>query len=207
MSKLGWLAIGILACKAKAKEVAPAQGAGSAEAAAVAPAPAPPPADVATRDVTHKLEALLPAIKKVAADPAVVQAVQAQNTRKLPLDAIMQLDKDWSAAPADAIQPYLDNPCSKALAKHRDDVPATVEAFAMDNQGALVCALAKTSDYWQGDEDKWQRAYAGGNGSDFIDKPKFDDSSQTYSVQISVPVSDGKRVIGALTIGLEMDKL
>lgn len=38
-------------------------------------------------------------------------------------------------------------------------------------EGALVCANAKTSDYWQGDKAKWQRAFAEGKGSVFIDRP------------------------------------
>src|SRR5215216_3883916 len=103
------------------------------------------------------------------------------------------------------MKPYLEGACTKALSKYTGELPALVQSFAMDNQGALVCATSKTSDFWQGDQDKWRKAYADGNGADFIDKPKFDDSTQTYSVQVSV--SDGKQVVGALTVGLAMDKL
>ena len=37
-------------------------------------------------------------------------------------------------------------------------------------QGALIAATQRTSDYWQGDEAKWQRSFAGGAGSEFIDR-------------------------------------
>jgi hypothetical protein len=81
------------------------------------------------------------------------------------------------------------------------------ETFIMDNQGALVCATAKTTDYWQGDEAKWQRAYNEGKGGVFIDRPKFDDSSAQRLAQISVPVLDQGAAIGAITVGIAIDKL
>jgi hypothetical protein len=36
---------------------------------------------------------------------------------------------------------------------------------------------------------------------------KFDDSPQGYPVQVSVPVKDGDSVIGAITFGIDVDKL
>jgi hypothetical protein len=76
------------------------------------------------------------------------------------------------------------------------------ESFVMDNQGALVCATEKTSDYWQGDEPKWSRAFNGGNGTTFIDRPRFDNSAHTYLAQISVPVIDGGKTIGVVMAGV-----
>ena len=203
----------LLACKEK-KPAEPSPPPGSGSAAAVEPPKAEDAGSAAAKppeppDVSDKVKNALATIKKIAADEVVVRAVQSQNAKKTKLDDIKALDKEWSAARGitDKMKPYLEGACAKALAKYAGELPALVESFAMDNQGALVCAMAKTSDFWQGDEDKWQKSYADGNGADFIDKPKFDDSSQTYSVQVSVPVSDGKAVIGALTVGLAMDKL
>ena len=77
----------------------------------------------------------------------------------------------------------------------------------MDNQGANVAMTNKTSDYWQGDEDKFTNAYKGGAGGVDISKSKFDDSAKAYLVQISVPVVDGGTVIGALCVGINLDEL
>ena len=77
----------------------------------------------------------------------------------------------------------------------------------MDNQGAIVCATAKTTDYWQGDEAKWERAYNAGKGDVFIDRPKLDESADARIAQISVPVMDGDRAIGAITVGVVVEKL
>ena len=64
----------------------------------------------------------------------------------------------------------------------------------MDNQGANVAMTDKTSDYWQGDEAKFKKSYHNGKGTVFVDEVEFDDSSQAYLVQVSVPVKDGDKV-------------
>jgi len=40
----------------------------------------------------------------------------------------------------------------------------------------------------------------------FVDEPAFDASSATYAVQLSVPVSDAGKRIGALTLTLKVRK-
>jgi hypothetical protein len=77
----------------------------------------------------------------------------------------------------------------------------------MDNQGANVCQNELTSDYWQGDEAKFEKSYNGGKGAIFVDEVEFDDSSQAYLCQVSVPVMDGDKAIGAITIGVDVEKL
>jgi sensor histidine kinase regulating citrate/malate metabolism len=75
----------------------------------------------------------------------------------------------------------------------------------MDNQGANVCMTNRTSDYWQGDEAKWQKSFEGGKGAIFIDERKYDSSAKAVIVQISVPVMDGDKAIGAITVGIKVD--
>jgi hypothetical protein len=99
------------------------------------------------------------------------------------------------------------NACSDYLRTIQKSAAYYDEIFVMDNLGANVAMTDKTSDYWQGDEDKFIKSYNGGNGTIFIDKVKFDDSTQAYLVQVSVPVKDGGKTIGAITIGINVDKL
>lgn len=77
----------------------------------------------------------------------------------------------------------------------------------MDNQGAHVAMTDKTSDYWQGDEAKFIESYNGGKGAVHIADVEFDNSTQAYLFQVSVPVKDGNKVIGATTIGIDVDKI
>ena len=139
-------------------------------------------------------------------DPAIVAAVKAQNAKRVSAAQVKALDEQWTAGNAsDLVKQVTTGPCADHLRALLG--PAHGETFVMDNQGALVCASAKTTDYWQGDEAKWQRAFNEGKGSVFIDRPKFDDSSAQRLAQISVPVMDGDVAIGAITVGVSIEKL
>jgi hypothetical protein len=141
-------------------------------------------------------------------DEAIVAAVRAQNAKEVPLAEIKAIDERWVAGKAnDTVQQILSAPCSARLHELIGTSGWYDETFAMDDQGALVCATEKTTDYWQGDEAKWQRSFDGGKGATFIDRPRFDESSSQRLAQISVPVFDKDKVIGAITIGVLIDKV
>ena len=141
-------------------------------------------------------------------NPEVIQAVQAQNARGVPMATLQARDAAWRTTPAmtDFQQRVLTSACAKVLNRHAQGLGrAIAEAFAMDGQGALVGATRRTSDYWQGDEAKFQVPYR--RGTVLREKPFFDDSSQSYVVQVSFPVKDGARVIGAVSVSLSLLEL
>lgn len=148
-------------------------------------------------------------LAKYGTDPVIVKAVNAENAKGKTLDQIKELDKKWMATPgiADYMQALMDNECGKYLRKIQASAPYYAEIFVMDNLGANVAMSDKTSDYWQGDEAKFIKSYNDGKGAVFIDDVKFDDSTQAYLVQVSVPVKDGNKVIGAITFGISVDKI
>ncbi|MBN1626534.1 MAG: cache domain-containing protein [Deltaproteobacteria bacterium] len=148
-------------------------------------------------------------LSKLGTNPAIVAAVKAQNEKNLSIDEIKETDKKWQAhvGIADYMSAIMESECGKALRDIQKSAPYYSEIFVMDNQGANVAMTDKTSDYWQGDEDKFIKSYNEGNGAVFIDEVKFDASAQAYLVQVSVPVKDGKNVIGAITIGIDVDKI
>jgi hypothetical protein len=119
------------------------------------------------------------------------------------------MDKKWiaHAGIADYMQALMDSECGKYLRKIQKSDPYYAEIFVMDNQGANVAMTDKTSDYWQGDEDKFKESYKNGQGAVHISDVKFDDSTQAYLVQVSVPVKDNDKVIGAITFGIDVDKI
>ncbi len=142
-------------------------------------------------------------------DPVIVQAVKEENNKKKTLEQIKALDTKWQATPGivDYMQALMDNPCGKRLKEIQKTKPFYAEMFVMDNLGGNVCMSDKTSDYWQGDEPKFIESYKGGQGAVHIGDVKFDDSTQAYLVQVSVPVKDGGTTIGAITIGVDVDKI
>jgi hypothetical protein len=146
---------------------------------------------------------------KMGTDPIIVEAVKAENAKGKTLDQIKEVDKKWMATPgiADYMKALMDSKCGQHLKDIQKSKPYYAEIFVMDNQGANVAMSDKTSDYWQGDEAKFKESYKGGAGAIHISDVKFDDSTQAYLAQVSVPVKDGDKVIGAITIGIDVEKL
>ncbi|MBI1422413.1 MAG: hypothetical protein GC149_03030 [Gammaproteobacteria bacterium] len=152
---------------------------------------------------------LAPSLQEWGHNAVLVAAVKEQNAKGITLDTIKKADQEWMAATG--VTPFMkammENPAAKELKKLEASKPYFDELFLMDNQGANVAMTNKTSDYWQGDEDKFTESYKGGQGAVHIGKVKFDKSSQAYLVQVSVPVMDGGKAIGAITIGINVDEL
>ena len=148
-------------------------------------------------------------LAEIGKEPVIINAVKAANGKRKSLSSIQELDAKWktTAGTASYMQELMDNACGKFLRELQNSESYIAEAFAMDNQGANVCMTDKTSDYWQGDEAKFKNSWNGGKGNVFVDDVEFDDSAQTYVTQVSVPVVDGDKVIGAITFGVDVDKL
>lgn len=161
----------------------------------------PAPAEVKAL-ATGKLSAL-------GTDPIIVAAVKAENAKGKTLAQVKARDEEWQkTAGVDAgMKLLMDSECGKHLRALQTSLGYISEAFVMDNLGANVAMTDKTSDYWQGDEPKFTDSYVAGKGGTHVSDVKFDDSSQTYVVQVSVPVRDGSTVIGAITFGVDVDKV
>ncbi len=144
-------------------------------------------------------------IKEWAADSILVAAVTAQNTKKMSLEEIKRIDDEWMKGKQENFASELqENESGKFLKnKIRSNELLYTEAFLCDNQGAVVGEYPKTSDYWQGDEDKFIQCFNNGSGKTFTGPAAFDDSTKTISVQISVPVLDKGQTIGVLIVGLK----
>ena len=140
-------------------------------------------------------------------NPVIVKAVKDQNAQGMTLEDIQALDERWVKTPgiADFMKPYLENECAQELQKLQSSAPYFAEIFVTDNQGGLVAATGKTSDYWQGDEAKFTECFRGEEGVLYISDVEFDESTQTYSVQISVPVREEGKVIGVIVVGIDVD--
>jgi hypothetical protein len=141
--------------------------------------------------------------------PEIVSAVKAENAKGKSMAEIQTMDEKWKKTPGIVgyMQEMMDSDCAKFLRNVQDSAPYYAEIFVMDNQGANVAMTDKTSDYWQGDEAKFKKSFNGGQGAIFVDEVEFDDSAQAYLVQVSVPVRDGDKVIGAITFGIDVDQV
>ena len=155
-------------------------------------------------------------VKKWLSDPVVVASIKRQNSqnRQLTQSDIDRLDKQWRSETRQEDRPLIDGVLSSPLSLYLRNVANQsaglyAEIFIMDNKGLNVGQSAPTSDYWQGDEAKWQKTYLVGPESVFIDEIEYDTSATRFQIQVSVPVVDPQTqsVIGAATIGLAMRQL
>lgn len=149
-------------------------------------------------------------------DPTVVAAIKAQNSVNGTLSEaeIIALDKQWRAETKVADRPLIDgvltNDLSKYLAKIKEQEQGLVtEIFVMDFKGLNVGQSDVTSDFWQGDEPKWQETYLKGKDAYHISDVEQDESTQIFQSQLSLPVIDPStsEVIGAVTVGVNIEAL
>lgn len=148
-------------------------------------------------------------------DPTVIAAIKAQNGMHASLTAtdIDALDKKWraevEASDRPMISEVLGNRLSKLLQEKQADSSGTIsELFVMDNKGLNVGQSDVTSDYWQGDEAKFQKSFGAGKDAIFVDEVEKDESSQALQSQASLTISDETGVpIGAITVGINLDAL
>jgi len=155
-------------------------------------------------------------VKQWISNDAVIQAVKAQNAKHAGLSQgdIDNMDKDWRAQTDAGSKPMIDAVLGNALSKYLADSKNSAggiatEVFVMDNRGLNVGQSDVTSDYWQGDEAKWQKTYGAGAGAIFIDEVEMDESTQTFQSQLSMSIVDPAtgEVIGAITVGVNIDAL
>lgn len=185
----------------------------AASFAAVALAQAPQKKSALTAEQESALKAATKTIAAFGKDPTLIAEVRARNAHPYSEAEIQRIDKEWMQASDHPTQKESDslsglirslqtNRCALQLKKLVEVNRAFGESFVMDDKGANVCMTDRTSDFWQGDEAKWQKSFNGGNGQTFVDKPAYDTSTKQILVQISVPVIDGGKTIGAITVGV-----
>ena len=142
----------------------------------------------------------------IARDSSIHSAASASNARFEPPDLVRRRDALWIANARDPLrQAIVQAPCSAKVREMVKDDPFVVEAFVMNDRGTLVCSTIETSDYWQGDEAKWQRTFVDGKDP-FVEEPAFDASSGKYAIQVSVPIAEAGTRIGAVTLTLKLNR-
>jgi hypothetical protein len=155
-------------------------------------------------------------IAAFASDPVLVNAIIAQNAVTGAYDQakIDALDTQWRAEVGAASKPLIDATLGNAASQYLAGVQADsagkyTEIFAMDAKGLNVAQSTLTSDYWQGDEDKFTASFGAGADAVHVGEVEQDESTQIFQSQVSVPITDPAtgNVIGAITVGVDVSML
>ncbi|RJP22233.1 MAG: sensor histidine kinase [Candidatus Abyssobacteria bacterium SURF_5] len=169
-------------------------------------------------EINSGLSSEISEAESIALAPTVVDAVVTANQAykgKAPEDILKEItaiDEEWKSLPKvnEQVRSYLANPVSQYfqnILQLRSD--KYTEIFLTDEQGAIVGATGKTSDFYQADEDWWNRSFNRGNGRNIVQGIEHDESTQVKSITIAVPVREvsSKTVIGILKIVMRSDYL
>ena len=137
----------------------------------------------------------------------------AQRLTAMAQDKIDALDNQWKAEREAADKPLiaatLSNPLSVYLARIQGkSLGLYAEIFVMDQNGLNVGQSSVTSDFWQGDEDKFQKTYQVSDDAMFVDAAEWDDEAKIWLNQVSFTLLDAsKKKIGAVTVEINLTEL
>jgi hypothetical protein len=166
-------------------------------------------AAAATFEITPAIQGELEKQKAVvagwAATPAVVQAVAEQN-RKGPIAGMDNAKWKVTRRSDPVVTGFQSNAAGQLLkAKLAESQGAFSEAFLNAAQGEKVAFYEKTTSYIHRGSAKFDVPF--NTGKPWQGKPEFDESSQSYAIQISVPVLAEGKTIGALVVGVNLSYL
>ncbi|MCP8900666.1 substrate-binding periplasmic protein [Gilvimarinus xylanilyticus] len=126
-------------------------------------------------------------------------------------ELIQRQDSQWRARYRNGQQTELlalmDAELLGVIRAWRAENPLVSEIIVMGTQGLTLAATPVTSDYWQGDEAKFQQGAAMPAGHWFFDEVSYDQSARRFQVQVSVPVITESEHLGVLTLGVDIENV
>jgi signal transduction histidine kinase len=130
-------------------------------------------------------------------------------TRDKPADPreIEDIEATWGDLPIEpsgVLGKALNNSIARRLRLIQKEDPLIAEILVTDRAGRLVAATQKTSDYFQADEDWWQGAWCKGQGCVYTPPVSFDRSADIWSIDVCIPIRDGKKVVGIAKMVLDI---
>jgi hypothetical protein len=140
-----------------------------------------------------------------AADPTIVAAVKEQNGRG-PMAGMDNPRWKVTRRSDPAVKALQASAAGRFLKTRLDAAGGTFsEAFLNASRGEKVAFVEKTTSYIHVGQAKFDVPF--GSGKSWQGKPEFDESSQTYAVQISVPVLAEGKPAGVLVVGVNLSYL
>jgi hypothetical protein len=166
-------------------------------------------AGAASFEMTAAVQAELDKQKTVvaswAANPVIVNAVLAQN-RTGPIAGMDNAKWKMTRRSHPVVTGFQANPAGQLLkARLQESEGAISEAFLSAAQGEKVAFVEKTTSYIHRGAEKFDVPFR--TGKAWQGPAEFDESSQTYAIQISVPVLAEGRPIGVLVVGVNLSHL
>ncbi len=167
-------------------------------------------AAAATNEARSMRVALTKDVEKlllVLSSPDLVSRVAECNT-PLPQSQRERLDAEWPTMPESnsVLAQVLGHPLAKVLGQLQQSDRRLDELMITDRYGQLIAASERTTDYYQADEDWWQKAFDEGKGRIYIERVSFDESSQAWTLNICLPIMKGPEAVGVAKMSLDVSQ-
>ncbi|MBP3127531.1 hypothetical protein [Thalassospira sp. ER-Se-21-Dark] len=154
-------------------------------------------------------------IREWLANPVVELSISSQNKlrKDMTQEQIDAADLQWRAEREAEDQPLVAAILTNPLSSYLTQVQARsggmfAEIFVMDAVGLNVGQSSITSDFWQGDEAKFQNTYPNGPDAVFIDEAEYNEGSDAWLAQLNMTMSNADRQpIGAVTVEVNLNEL
>ena len=172
--------------------------------------------DKIDREIHHRIEE----ISQHGSDLILQEAVRESNLAFAAMvdrqGWIMKQDQEWRAAPEGTPTPFMQTLMNNRLAEelrekqkfyeHEWGYAVYPEMFITNKHGAIIATTGRTSDYFQADEDWYQRATS--QKKYLVTDVEYDESAKTYAVNIVVKLQDENREFaGTLKAVLNIDTI
>lgn len=157
-------------------------------------------------------DALIDRIRDWAGAPIVIDALSGIEGN-LPQAEIDRLDEQWRKERELEDQPLITSVLASPLSTYllriqAQSVGVFSEIFVMNRNGLNAGQSGITSDYWQGDEAKFQKTADVGPQVVFVDEPEYHEPTATWRVQINMSIADGSdAILGAVTAEVNLTEL
>jgi hypothetical protein len=154
-------------------------------------------AQMYSNNLSHEIHDRVAAVKLIAADPGVVEAVTAGNrtyqsqSEAAITDKLNSAEKTWQTPQAAAtVKSLLVSRPSETLRHYTNMDQQMLRITVTDEHGVPVAATAKPHRYTLTSSDAWQSVYNGGRGAVSISNILYDEPVKAYFVEIGVPVTE-----------------
>lgn len=143
-------------------------------------------------------------VVELTKEPLLLAAINNYNSN--PPDP-MELDKVWPSLKdsSDIIYNLVNNKAADKMREWILDISIQGEGLLIGNNGGLVAATEKTTDFWQGDEAQFLQAIKLPESDVHIQKEILDESTNLMLLKISAPIYNPKsrHPVGVLVLGFD----
>lgn len=111
----------------------------------------------------------------------------------------MDMDKKWTGVSEEdyLMSGYIDNRLSKRLKEIVENDKNIAEISITDKKGGLIAVSGKTTDFYQGNQQWWQRAFSSPKQGLFLENIGFNQSTGIFSMAVVLPLKyEENKVIG-----------